>query len=165
MKTVLSVPLVLSLLASCGEGPARPLRAGEKNRIRNEVLETAHRLISAFNKADVQGINSYYMQSPEFTAIAYNGTIMDYQKKAADNKAFFNTVNKAIYSTLNESLSIVEDDLVFYTARIRVNVDVNTGEKMIFDKLTISLLWQKTDDQWKIIHYQESSPEPEIRLE
>ena len=67
-----------------------------------------------------------------------------------------------MFCPLNEDIRILERDLVVYTLLLKTEVTMKTGVNVTFEKLAVTGICKKVDNQWKTIFYQESGLPPTV---
>jgi ketosteroid isomerase-like protein len=159
MKKILISLFVIALLG-CTNQVTKPLTDVEKATLIKEVTETGQSAIEAYNKIDFQTVKSCFLDSPDFIAVSADGSILNYEQKINDTKSFFESISSLHFTVLNKEVKVLEKDLAIYTVQIKVDATIKTGEKLTYEKLTVTEIYKKVDNQWKVTFFQESGLPP-----
>jgi len=161
MKKILFSLIAVALLG-CTNQATKPLTDAEKAAIIKEVTELNQSSIDAFNKVDFTAWKSYFLNSPDFRAGSIDGLILNYEQFINDTKSFFESASSMNFIKLSEYNNVLERDLVINTFQIKTDVTMKTGEKLAFEKLMITSILKKIDNQWGAIFYLESGLPPVV---
>jgi len=77
-------------------------------------------------------------------------------------KGFFESASNVNAVILNEDDKILEKDLVVSTLLLNTDITLKTGEKLTFEKLAVTNIYKKINNQWKSVFYQESGLPPVV---
>ena len=161
MKKILISLSVIALLG-CTNQATKPLTDLEKATLITEVTEAGQSAIEAYNKIDFQTVESCFLDSPEFIAVSGDGSILNFEQKINDTKGFFESITSLHFTVLNKEVKVLQKDLAVYTVQIKIDATFKTGEKLTYEKLTVSEIYKKVDNQWKVIFFQESGLPPVV---
>jgi len=164
MKTKVLLLFCIILIAGCTNQTPKPITDAEKAAIIKEVTEFNQSSIDAFNKIDFTSWKSYFLNSPDFLAVLPDGSFRNYEQEINHSKAFFESVSSLHLTKLSEYNNVLARDLVITAFQIKTDATLKTGEKLTFEKLMITGILKKIDNQWGAIFYQESGLPPSVTI-
>jgi hypothetical protein len=161
MKTF-SICFFAILLIGCASQEPKPLTDSEKELIKNEVNKEFTAMVDACTKLDIQTALKYYWDSPDFMGFGVDGAIIDYALFKQTNEDFFGAAQSIQFPSLKEVIKVLSNDQVVFIWQYKADIVLKTGERMKFDKVGVTFLYQKIDGAWKIVYYQESALPPTV---
>jgi hypothetical protein len=161
MKT-LFISLFSILLIGCTSQTPKTLTDSEKEAIKNEVKKEFTAMVEACTKLDIQTALKYYWDSPDFMGFGVDGAIIDYASLKNTNEDFFGAAQSIQFPSLKEVIKVLTVDQVVFIWQYKAEIVLKTGERMNFDKVGVTFLFQKIDGAWKIVYYQESALPPVV---
>jgi PBP1b-binding outer membrane lipoprotein LpoB len=162
MKTKVLLMFCVILITGCTNQTPKPLTDEEKAAIIKEVTDANKVSIDALNKIDFPTFKSGFLDSPDFLSVSTDGSILNLEQVISKEKGFFESASNVHSVILNEDNKILEKDLVISTLLLNTNVTLKTGEKLTFEKLAITNIYKKIENQWKSVFYQESGLPPTV---
>ena len=118
--------------------------------------------IDALNKIDFPTFKSFFLDSPDFLSVSSDGSILNLEQVLSKEKRFFESASNVHADILSEDDKILERDLVVSTLLLKTDMTLKTGEKLTFEKLAVTNICKKIDNQWKTVFYQESGLPPTV---
>jgi hypothetical protein len=132
----------------------------DKEKIEREIKEEIITLISEFEALNTDAAFNIYDDSADFFMIASDGSCLDYKTFLKCNKNYLENCSSFKLNTIKQEIKILSSDLVLFSWIYKAEATLKTGEKNIWDKAGASFLFNKIDDNWKVIYYHESSLPP-----
>lgn len=161
MKRIL-IGLIVVALSGCTNQTHKPITDAEKSAIMQEVFKILDTTVDAYNKIDLATVKSFFLDSPEFLSISANGTIQNLEEKINETTNFFENISSLQITILDKKANVLERDLVALTVLEHVEAILKTGNKFSFDKITVTEIYKKIENNWKVTFFQESALPPVI---
>jgi hypothetical protein len=161
MKTIF-FSLFVALLTACTTDSPKTLTASEKEAIKNEVKKEFTAMVDACTKLDIQTALKYYWDSPDFMGFGVDGELIDYALFKKTNEDFFGSAQSIQFPSLKEVIKVLANDQVVFIWQYKAEIVLKTGEKLNFNKVGVTFLFQKIAGTWKIVYYQESALPPVV---
>lgn len=152
----------ITLIAGCTSQIPKPLTDAEKEALKNEVKRDFNAMIEACNKVNVETALKLFWDSPDFIGIGVDGVIIDFSQFRKANEDMFNNAKSMQFTTIKDDVRILKNDQVLYIYQYNAEIIMNTGEKINYDKLTMTSLIEKIEGFWKIVFYHESGMPPVV---
>jgi len=159
MKNLL-LSLFAILLIGCTSQAPKILTDTEKEAIKNEVKKEFNAMVEACNKVDIQTALKYYLDSPDFIGLGVDGMLVDFATFKKMNEDFFNSAISVQFPSIKEVFKVLAEDKVLLIWQYKAEAIFKTNEKITFDKVGVTFLFEKIDGTWKIVFYQESALPP-----
>jgi hypothetical protein len=159
MKNLL-ISLCTILLIGCTSQVPKSLTDTEKEAIKNEVKKDFNDMVAACNKVDIQTALKYYLDSPDFIGLGVDGILIDFATFKKTNEEFFNAAESVQFPSIKEVFKVLAEDKVLVIWQYKAEVIFKTKEKITFDKVGVTFLFEKIEGAWKIVFYQESAVPP-----
>jgi ketosteroid isomerase-like protein len=161
MKTIV-ISLFILVLSGCTSQKPKPLTDAEKASIIKEVSEVNQAAFDAYNKIDFQTVKSLFLDSPDFIGVSSDGSILNFEQVINKEKGFFESVSSLHLTKISEDNKVLERDLVIAIVQFKTDATLKSGKNLTFEKLTVTNIFRKIDNQWKSIFYQESALPPVV---
>jgi len=161
MKNFL-ISLFMILITGCANQAPKPLTDVEKETIKNDVKKELLGMIEACNKIDIETALTYFLDSPDFSCIVPDGGIMDFAQFKKANEDMFNAAKSIKNTIVKEDIKVLGNDQVLDIWQYNAEIILNSGEKFVYDKATVTCLYKKIEGVWKIVFMHESSLPPVI---
>ncbi len=150
----LSVTLIVFWISACQQ-PCPPLSDTQKSEIEKQVLTTWDQINIPIEKADAEGFLSYFSTN-EFIAMFSGGNSFYSLKEYSDSvKTWFGprksteiTGKKIKVDVLSEEIALLDQTSVFQATF--------KDDRVIKVNHSVSFVFKKEADGWKIIHGHES---------
>ena len=156
------IGLLTIVLAGCTGQTPKPLTDAEKATIKNDVKKEFNGMVEACNKVDIETALKYWLDSPDFIMIGPDGAIMNYAQFKKANEDTFNNATSVRFTGLKEDIKVLENGYALYIWQYSAEMILKSGEKIAYDTLGMTVLFQKIDGTWKIIFGQESGSLPVV---
>ncbi len=163
MKTTQVFCMVIMLVfTACTDAPKQPLSESEKNVLVSEVDTTINSMIDGMKKLDMeQAFTSNFLENDEFKYVDIRGKIMNFDEffKAAND--IFNSAKKVDLFFSYRDIRIVASDVALVTLVYNGKYYFESSS-MTFPDCGCTLVLNKIDGVWKIIHFHESIQESQF---
>ncbi len=156
----LLISLCLILFIGCASQAPKSLTDTEKEVIINEVKKEFNAMVEACNKADIQPALKYYLDSPDFIGLGVDGMLIDFATFKKMNEDFFNSAKSVQFPSIKEVFKVLAEDKVLLIWQYKAEVILKTDEKISFDNVGVTFLFEKIEGAWKIVYYHESALPP-----
>jgi SnoaL-like domain len=134
----------------------------DKDRITDEVRPWLEKLILYSETAQWESFLSCYAQTPEFLAVSADGIIRNFGDFRTLCKEYYQSVKEQKATTIRESFHILDERTVILSWSGDIDAFFKTGEIMKMRNYTVTFLYQKIEEGWKVVHSHESTLPPQI---
>ena len=163
-----SIFFTFILFVSCKNSDNSKISASDKTEISSTEKEVAQKDIS--NKIDeiIEGCKQLnvdsalkpYSDSSDFVIVNTDGSVTNFQTMRNAQTEFFKSAKSINFTTIKEDFKFLSKFLVLCTWTGRNEFELKSGERMKIEPYVGSMLFSKTDNNWKIIYAHESSATP-----
>ena len=134
----------------------------ESEHIIKEVKAIIDKLTDYSERAQLESFLGFYDESPAFLHIAGDGIMRNYSAFKQVCSEYYNSLKAQKIITIREEFHVVDSNLVISGWTGNIIAEFKNGDIMKMNNYSITNLFKKIDDRWKIIHSHESSLPPEI---
>ena len=135
----------------------------ESDHIIKEVKAVFDELSRYSEKAQLNLFLSCYDNSPAFLHFSGDGKMRNYEEFKKSCGEYYTTLKQQKLSTITEKLNVIDTNLVIAGWTGNITAQFKNGDIMIMNDYSITNVFKKINDKWKIIHSHESSLPPEIQ--
>jgi tetratricopeptide (TPR) repeat protein len=133
-----------------------------RNRIREEkimadVKPVFNQLLKAAGAKEAEEFFSFYHFSADFLAME-NGRSMGSKEFKENITNIFNSISGIKFNG-NDSYIVIDENAVIASFVGGIEVRQNDGGVQRFENFTLSMTFEKVNDEWKVVHSHESYPE------
>ena len=163
MKTI-SILLIagLFMLAACTTKTEKPLTQTEKEVLAQEVETTIHKMMDGMKHMDVkQAFESNFLLDKDFKYIDIRGETMRVDAFTKEVHSVFDNLEKVDFEFSAPEIRIVTRDVAIVTMPYKGKFYF-PGSTLSFPECGSTLVMQKIDNEWKVIHFHESLQESEF---
>lgn len=127
-----------------------------------EVKKASAAITKFAGEAELNSLLQCYSDSHDFLAISIDGKCRNYNdfKKACTE--YYQSLSGQKITTTNETYHAISICHVILTWTGDITAIFKNGDTMKMNDYTVTSIFRKTDNSWKVIHSQESSLPPEI---
>jgi hypothetical protein len=161
MKTRLLILSILLTLASCTNEKPATLDQSKKDSITKEIETAINQILADWNTKDINIVYSKFLNSPDFTFIAVDGSLVDYASMIESSKSMLNAWKDIKYNLVETRIKIKDQNLVLASIIYGAEVTYPDGKIEKYPKVGSTFVFSKINDKWTVIHFQESSLPPE----
>ncbi len=158
MKTKIFIVALLVFLASCT--PKQELTQQEKDLIKKEVNSSIQTIFSAWQTMDINKNSHLFLNTSEFTGIGVDGSILNYDEMIKMSKETFDLWSEFKTSIVKIDVKIITSEIAIATVIYRAEAKYKTGQVDNWDSIGSTFVLKKINNEWKVIHFQESSMPP-----
>lgn len=132
----------------------------EKDKIVKEVKEAFNTVVDGCESLDMELAFKVFYNSPDFYMIAPDCSICDYRTYVDNNIRYLKECSDFKLTTFNEKIKFLSSDRIVYTWIYKAEATLKTGDRDIVEKAAATFLFEKIDNEWKVIYYHEASLPP-----
>ena len=134
----------------------------ESGNIMKDVNECYDKLTEHASKAQLEPFLSYYHDSPDFLSFSADGKLSNYDqfKKACSD--YYNAIREQLIVTAQKQVHVVEKDIVIVGWTGDIIATFKNGDIVKMKNYSITSVFKKINNKWKVIHDHESAPPAEI---
>lgn len=180
MKTFCLNTIIAALLLSifgCTSQQNDQLTLQQKEQIKKEILAVCDSISVRIERLDT-GWLDYYIDSPDWAMLNADGTRWDYQTTKKVQPDFLNSVISCKWTMINQKFIFLTKDIVICSIdskdetilkspdKIKADNNLNglfgndettmKGDRITYDPHAYTLIFKKTNGQWKIIYSHDS---------
>lgn len=159
--------LILITLGGCknqtnstADTPPTEISSDEKKIIRKEISSRIEEIIKGAKELDVEAAIRPYSSDSDFIVVNPDASVSDFQTMKRVQAEGFKTLKSLNFTTVKQDFTFLAKDLVMCTWTGRNEFELKTGEKMKIEPYVGSMLFRKTDNDWRIIYAHETSAPP-----
>jgi ketosteroid isomerase-like protein len=160
MKPALLMLLVVLFSFGCTNQEPGPMSLQEQEVAKKEIREVADRILQSLNTMDVETLLRPYWDSPDFVLVSPDGSIGNYQTAKNGTVEMFKLLASLKYTTVRDEFRFLPGKTVIYAWSGKSEFAFKTGEQARIDTYTITLVFRKVDNSWKIVYAHESASPP-----
>ena len=139
------------------------MNANESDYIIKEVKTVFDELSKNSEEAQLNSFLSCYDNSPVFIHFSADGKMRNYEEFKKICGEYCTTLKQQKLSTITEKFTVVDTNLVIVGWTGNITAQFKNGDVMIMKEYSITNVYKKENDKWKIVHSHESSLPPEIQ--
>jgi len=180
MKTFCLPSMIAALLffiLGCTSQKSDQLTQQQKDQIKKEILVVCDSISVRLQRLDA-GWLDYYIDSPDWAMLNADGTRWDYQTTRKVQPDFFNSVISCKWTMTNQKFIFLTKDIVICSIdskdetilkspdKIKADSNLNglfandettmKGDRITYDPHAYTLIFKKSDGQWKVIYSHDS---------
>ena len=134
----------------------------EKQDIEKNIKISFDKLTEFSEKAQLDSFLSYYNNSPTFVHFSSDGKMRNYEELKKICTEYYNALEKQKLTTIQEKINVIDTDLAVIGWTGNIVAQFKNGDIMKMNNYSITNLFKKIENKWKIIHSHASSSPPEI---
>lgn len=167
--TFLPVAIILMLLvcSSCkninnssANTEATELSANEKEIIKKAISERIEEIIKGAKELNVDAALKPYANDPAFRIVNPDASVADFPTMKKAQTEAFKTITSMNFKTLKQEFSFLTKNLVICTWTGSNEFELKTGEKLKIEPYVGTMIFRKSDNEWKIIYAHETTAQP-----
>jgi ketosteroid isomerase-like protein len=160
MKTNLLITLVLSFFFGCAKQQPAQMTPQEQETAKKEIREVISLIVEACDKMDLEALFQPYLNSPDFILINADGSMVDYQGAKNGTAELLKSLSSLKYTTVKDEFRFLPNNIVIYAVLFKCEMTLKTGERSKIDAFGVTAVFNKINNQWKIIYSHESASAP-----
>ena len=134
----------------------------ENQDIAKKVKNIFDKLTGYSEKAQLDLFFSCYDNSPNFLHISSDGRMRNYDELKKICTEYYSSLKEQKIVTIQEKIHDIDTNLVILGWTGNIVAEFRSGDIMTMNNYSITNVFKKIDNKWKIIHSHESSLPPEI---
>ena len=134
----------------------------ENQDIAKKVKNIFDKLTGYSEKAQLDLFFSCYDNSPDFLHISSDGRMRNYDELKKICTEYYSSLKEQKIVTIQEKIHAIDTNLVILGWTGNIVAEFRSGDIMTMNNYSITNVFKKIDNKWKIIHSHESSLPPEI---
>lgn len=138
------------------------LTSEEKETAKIEISSQVEKIVAGAGQLNIEMAMGPYSNSTDFLVINPDGTFLNYNGMKEVNTESFKQLNSMEFSTKNEEFRFLTKNKVLLTWYGKNKFELKSGEKMKIDSYVGTMLFEKINNEWKIVYAHESSSAPQL---
>ncbi|WP_319501681.1 nuclear transport factor 2 family protein [uncultured Draconibacterium sp.] len=157
MKTIsILLIAVLLVLSACNTTTKQSLSPTEKVELAAEVSATVNNMIDGMKKIDIeQAFESKFLLNDDFKYIDIYGKVLTMDEFLKEARGVFDNAEKVDFNFSSPDVRILSQDLAVVTL-VYSGKFYFPGSTLAFPECGSTLILNKIDNVWKVIHFHES---------
>ncbi len=157
----LIVAIILGMLA-CTTKNQSSISQDEKEKIAKEIELVINSISEGWVNLDVnKAFKESFSDSEEFTYIGIDGSLMNYSTFFNTAKGVFDSYEKAEHKFNEMKIHVVTNDVAIVSFNFTAAF-YSTESKFAFPNCGSTLIMNKIENKWKVIHFHESIQESQF---
>ena len=141
--------LMLFILVGCTSQQSDQLTQQQKEQIKSEVKAVSDSITARWVGLDAEGALQYY--SPDLVHV-YDSLRLDFQAYKKGWIDLNNSITTIKVTPIREDYIVLTKDLVISTWVGKDEYNMKSGDKIIGDPLTYTLVFKNIAGQWKVLY-------------
>jgi predicted transposase YbfD/YdcC len=162
IRKLLAFLFAALVLQSCFKEDNMKITEDKITQIKKEIKTIANKITEHSEKAQLDSFLSYYENSKGFTHISMDGKIRNYNEFRKICTEYYSQLKSQEVKTIQEQFQVINQTLVIASWNGDIVAQFKNNDVMNMKNYSITYIYEKIDDNWKIIHSHESSLPPEI---
>ena len=150
------------IISSCSNHKFNKVSEKNNSQIINEVKVNQEKLTEYSEKAQLDSFLSFYENSKLFTHISMDGKMRNYDEYKNICNEYYNALEHQNILTTIEKFRVIDNNLVILSWTGDITAWFKNGDTMKMKDYSITSLFERKDNKWKIIHSHESALPPQI---
>ena len=132
----------------------------EKESIEKAISAQINEVIKGSKALDVDAASKPYADNAKFRIVNPDGSVTDFQTMKNAQSEAFKTLASMNFITVKKEFTFLSKDIVICTWTGTNEFELKSGEKMKIDPYIGTLIFKKTNNEWKIIYAHETTAAP-----
>src|SRR6266496_3041801 len=128
-----------------------------ESHILKEVKTVFDKMTRYSEEAQLDSFLSCYHNSPGFLHFSGDGKMRNYEELKKICTEYYTTLKQQKLSTITEKFNVIDTNLVIVGWTGNIIAQFGNGDTMMMNNYSVTNVFKKIDDKWKIIHSHESS--------
>jgi ketosteroid isomerase-like protein len=130
------------------------------DKIVDEIKIAYDRLTGHSAQADVGQFLRYYQDCPEFTHVSGEGRMSSHAEFERLCSAYYNALERQSIDTLQQRIDVLDAHIAVVAWTGNIRAALKNGDVILMTNYSVTSVFRKIDNAWKIIHAHESCPPP-----
>ena len=135
----------------------------ESDYIVKDIKSLFYKMTEYSERAQLDFFMGYYHNAPTFLHFSSDGKMRNYEEFEKICAEYYDALKEQKIMTIQEKVNVIDRDLAVLAWTGNIAAQFKNGDTMKMNNYSITNLFKKIDEQWKIIHSHESALPPEIR--
>lgn len=158
-RNYVSVILILSFSGIFANLTAQ-ITAQEQEIAKKEIREIAGKIFQNLEKMDAEALFQSYSNSSDFMFITTDGSMAGFEEAKNHNAAWFKSLYSLKVTTNKDNFRFLPGNIVIYGWMGKFEMILGSGQQLKNDKFGITFIFNKVNNQWKVIHQHSSALPP-----
>jgi chromosome condensin MukBEF complex kleisin-like MukF subunit len=154
--------LASSILKSCSNRSSDKMTEAELHDIVKNVKGIFDKMSEYSERAQSDLFLSCYDNSPTFLHFSSDGKMRNYEEFKKICTEYYTTLKEQKIITTQEKIHMIDTNLVVLGWTGNIVAQFKNGDIMKMNNYSITSVFKKVDNKWKVIHSHESALPPEI---
>ena len=154
--------LTSAILISCSNHNPDKMTEAETHDIEKNVKDIFDKITEYSERAQLDLFLSCYDNSPTFLHFSSDGKMRNYEELKKVCTEYYNTLKEQKIMTIREKFHVIDTNLVVLGWTGNIVAQFKSGDIMKMNNYSITSVFKKIDNNWKVIHSHESALPPEI---
>ena len=159
-KLVLAILFCNLTIVCCEKEKTSMINKIDKESITQEIDRILDDLIASYETMDIEASFKVFSTDQDFFMIGSDGLIYDHETFYTANRSYFDLCSAFALTTYIRDIKVLSNDLALVSWHYKAIATLKAGGKDVFDTAGATFLFQKIDNQWSVINYQESTLPP-----
>jgi hypothetical protein len=134
----------------------------ESAHIVKDVKDIFDKMTEYSERAQLDLFLSCYDNSPTFLHFSSDGEMRNYEELKKICSEYYNSLKEQKIITIQKKIHVIDTNLVVLGWTGNIVAQFKRGDVMKMNNYSITSVFKKIDNEWKVIHTHESSLPPEI---
>ncbi len=152
--------IIFSLLLVSCQNESSEMTPKEKETAKKEISDIGKGIIQSVERLDIESAIKPYSDSPDFLMINPDGSYQDYAAFKSSNTEAFNQLTSMKQTNIKEEFRFLSKKQVLYTWFGKNEIELKTGEKIKNESYIGTMLFNKINNEWRIVYAHESASPP-----
>jgi len=160
MKKIIFLYGLFFFFFGCVIHTAAQLTSQEQETTKREVTEVVGTIFRNLQNMDAEALYQSYSDSPDFIQITTEGSMLGFQQAKNLHANWFLSLTSLRVTSLKETFRFLPGNTVIYSWLGKFDMATKQGVLLKSEMFTITFIFSKTGNQWKVVHQQGSSLPP-----
>ena len=157
MKTLLLSLWVVVLFFGCTRQEPAKMNPQKQETAKIEIREIVNQIFKSANNLDLESLFKYYSDTPDFLLVHLDGSLLDYQGAKMITGETMKALSFVNYSIIKDEFRFLPDNIIICAWNGKCEMTLKTGENLKMEKIGITFIFKKIDNQWKVIYSHRSA--------
>ena len=134
----------------------------QSENIIKDVKSIFDKMSQYSERAQLDSFLSCYDNSPAFLHFSSDGKMRNYEELRKVCTEYYNSLKEQKIMTIQEKTNVIDTNLVVVGWTGNIIAQFKNGDTMKMNNYSVTSVFKKIDNKWKVIHSHESSLPPEI---
>ena len=162
MKPKLILLAIILTTISCTNERQTTLSQTRKDSITKEVESVLNQIIDDWRTKNINTVYNQFLNSPDFTFIAVDGSIVDYSTMIESSRSMLDSWKDVRYNLVEKKINIVNQTFVIASIIYNCEITYPDGKIEKYPKVGSTLGFGKINNKWSVLHFQESCLAPDV---